>query len=474
MRSRVNREAKLKFGHDNTPEKMVWIEDELTKRRNKMEAKLGILASEFDRFPDFRIPIDARNAMVVPNSSLSPKAREILWLVVDLLFPKTSRRAKSQAMKTVKTLLAAIDEIWRGEDEILKTVFEKIAGFTEAMGSIRAGLAAAAEADSEPVAMSHEGVSYLANPTPPSGATRSSTGLSIQSPPAQGDEASADTNELMKVINDAVAILAHINDFTIHTSSDSNHQPGKESQKMVNGAAPAGIDLDAFLVTANAGPLGGMLEEGEDKDEDGDGDMTDGTDDETIADLIELANGDTSASAGTRPDSTIGDTIDFAIDQLVNKRMAFEAKQRRKSGFDAHTLADKARKLLADANLRTNSVMTKAKSEAISHLYSQLAELLKWEPELIDSLSMLSGPNVIVHAKSATPIDPALFPIEPAVSTPSAVGPPQMIPSIAAKYKLSILSPHQSSGARTEEEQHKIRSYGFPPLPGSRIGTPRH
>ena len=248
------------------------------------------------------------------------------------------------------------------------------------------------------------------------------------------------------------------------------------------------IDLDAFLFTANAGPVSG----GDDEDSD----TSDSDGDETISDVPDLPNGKRrSLDTSTGSDSDIWNTINHIIDQLVHKRVAYDAEHRKKSSFDAHDQAQKARKLLADADLRTNFAMTKAKSEAISHLYTKLVGLLHAESALLEEAPVVTPPSPASAppppssrrrrrrqkanaetSPSATAQEKILTEEEAARAFESSVtlpDPLSMPPLMGDKYKVSILSPFGHSAARTEEEQRKIQSYGYPPLPGSKVGTPR-
>ena len=447
-----------------------WIEEQFIKRRNKLETKQRLLASQAGKYPELKIAREVRASMVAKDSTLSTKEQEIRSLIVDLLFPR-GQKSKASLTKTAKAFLAAVGESNTSKDEILSTVLKGIADTSEAMKSIRAEVATDEVEVDESSNPNGDGSAGLEG-----GATSLSTRpknpgkppmTAVATPPASSESIEVDASEMMKAINDAVAILAQINDAKSRPSSRVKDRQEKSSQKKGAKSAPTVIDLDVFLVTANAGPLNGMQGEVDEEEEDEDYEMEDANEDETVPDQDEETDEDDPTNAGDTPDSAVWSSINQLIDQLVSKRLEFDAKTRNKSGFNARAQAKKARKLLENANLRANFAMTKANSKAISHLYTQLVGLLSKETQVPDGLptgDVDHGPEPI------TPVSTKPAPTKKAKAK-APPPPPKPLPPLPAKYNLPLPSPSQ--GVRTEEEQRKIKSYGFPPLPGRKVGTPR-
>ena len=492
----------MKFGSETTDEKTTWIKEELAKRQRKLEAKQRASAAETVSFPDFRISEDAKAGITARASALTAGQQKVQNDVADLLFAYDSKKTNNQLLKTAKDIQDALAAHDMDKADFLRPILLNFAASSEASNSIRAELGEE-EADHVETDLPEEESSIIeaepaaATATDKRRVSRRSTRTSIKEQAEPVKQGPVNSSELMKAIDGAVAILAQINDTTTEIPSTSSPRKQSRPRKGTKKANPPGIDLDAFLMTANAGLL---------VDDEEDEDVADANDDSTIDLNLSPPKAKKNKTTGkSSSDSDIWNTIDHVIDELVSKRVAFDTKQnRKKSGrFDAQEQAEKARKLLADANLRANFAMTKAKSEAISHLYSQLVGLLNSEPprRMDTSTSPTTTTNI---AGAATPFaekvngqtkatvatvrkKTAATAAAPSPAAPSSL-PPQLpptttttkptttkatLPEMSAKYKVPILSPFQQPRARTEEEERKIKSYGFPPLPGSKVGTPR-
>ena len=475
LRSRLNREAKQKFGPTSSAKKSAWIEAEFLKRRNKLEMKQRLLASQAGAYPELKVAREVRDFMIAKDSTLSRKGQQIRTLVVDLLFPKHGNKSMKVLRRTAKAFLAAVDDSEPGKNEILSAVLKGIAETSEAMKAIKAEVATDEIGVDEifvsksvaPSRLQTDATSQATSPKSPANLPVATTVTTR----ASSEDNEAETGKMMKAINDAVAILAQINDAKAKPSSQNNARQERNSQTKRVKQPQAGIDLDAFLVTANAGPLSGMPNENDQ--------VKAGNDDETIPDADDEEDQDASNSVGDSPDSAVWSSINQLINQLVSKRLEFDAKTRNKNGFNAQGQAQKARKFLENANLRANFAMTKANSEAISYLYTQLVGLLSSETQLPEELAVgdddLGDTNNGPEPATSIPDKraPTKEPI-PRMRSPPPPPPPKSLPPLSAKYNPPLSSPSQQSGVRTEEEQRKIRSYGFPPLPGRKIGTPRN
>ena len=469
MRSRVNREAKQKFGTKSSAGKTAWIEKELVKRRNKLETKQRLQLAVAGKWPQFKVTKEVRESMLARDQSLPAKEQKIRSLVIDLLFPTEGKKTnKSAPIRKAEALFAAVGEGSVGNDDILGNVLKVIADTPEAMKSIRAGVAGVATEVAEleeNLAPDRDDLSPLqhrASKEPiRSNAPKESGKAPAAAPQDASEDSEAEPVKMMNAINDAVAILARIKDVTNRIPAASSTKQQKKSQKQRAKPTSIGIDLDAFLITANAGPLDSPLENPNDPG-------IEHSSDETISDPGELVHKGTPVDADKKSDSEIWSTINHVIDELVSMRQEYEAKKQDSNGFNVQAQAQKARKLLEDADLRTNFAMTKAKSKAISHLYSQL-------PGLLDSDSQLTKdpPTTMDLRRNSEPQpeaskDLTVTPRRPTIPAQPSVDPPRSLLSLA-----DILNSPEPSGVRTEEEQRKIKSYGFPPLPGFRIGTPR-
>ena len=396
-------------------------------------------------------------------------------LLIDLLFPSFGRRYKSQLEKTARSLIELGNVDTPTRDQELNAVLRSIASVPEALKSVKSGLDLE-HIGSDDVQMPDRLLSSsidsdAATEDEPTKFARRSTRATAARDHSAIDRIAAKSHELMEAIERAVEMLAEINN--VSPLATTNSQPRQTRRrtatkgKKPNGASIDIDALDAFLVTANAGPLGSQVQGKENLY-----DKTVENDDETLPD----ADGEDATSAEkAQPDTQIWREIDQVIDQLVDKRVRYEKRNKIKTGFDAEGQADRARELLMNTDLRTNSAMTKAESKAMSHLYTQLFKLVK--SDLKTTESEANSSNVRLSKHSSEPAGKTCeAPARLSTKSPSPTVSRDMpeIASLPPRYNFSKLSLSQHSEARTEEEQRKIRSYGFPPLPGSKVGTPRH
>ena len=465
MRCRVNKLAKSKFGVENTVEKAKFVENEFNKRRTKREAKQRKRATQSRQFPHFSLPPSIRDTLFPQQQQkrgLAPKQVVVVGnLLADLLFANDqddeSYVSKERAANAVNLALT-------------KSTFND-STFIEALRTIASnkvlmkGINNALESD-------HEEVDEEAN-----GMTEDEEQQRRLQPAETRAEATVDdasitieqSNEMIKALNAALALMNEMADTRAKTYASPYGNPPSlalGAKKPVTDASsakdsstassyiPSIIDteqIDALLALANGGSL------------------LDDEDDKTIADGDELEEQmpDTSHEPGI--DTDVCDTIEDVIDQLVKQRSEVEDGSTQFGLQSAEEQAKKLRQHFSQAGIRGNFVVPAAHGQTLSQLYSFLSS--RTRPSSSPG-KPLSGPvSTYVGPQQPPPVPPLLTLPTLTPSSQASPSPPVPPPQVQATVSFPLKAAPNPTGSRSEEEQQKIRSYGFPPLPGSRIGA---
>ena len=301
-----------------------------------------------------------------------------------------------------------------------------------------------------------------------------------QSASTRADSATSDESmlnhqsaEIIKALNAATALLNDMADTKTYASPYGNPPPKKSiedsqlpnsdgsaetsSKQATNGHGLDQSQIDALLALANGGSL------------------TDDDDDKTIADPDEFDTQQLDSGGTAQSDSDIIATLQRYISHLMAERNGTENageskhnqfKTTRSDPYGSQSVRDQAavlQSLFAQAGVSINTIMPREQGQATSQLYAHLSSRARSSTpaKSINSTQarsygstaqmhqrMLANPDVIAQAHQ-----PHQRPLQSINSNGSMMG--------------------LSMRTRTAEEVKKIKSYGYPPLPGQKIGVRR-
>ena len=450
LRCRVNKLAKTRFGMENTAEKAKFIESEFNKRRTKREAKQRKRATQSRQFPHFSLHPGIR-ASLFPQEKRGLATKQVHLvgnLLADLLFANENDKdsVKENAANAVNLALTKSTFNESTFIEALRT----IASNKDLMKSINNAL----ESDHEEVDEEANGLSEddeQRRPQPPETRTE-----------ATADDASVtieQSNEMIKALNAALALMNGMADTQAKTYASPYGKPPPPASSIKRPISLDTEQIDALLALANGGSL------------------TDDEDDKTIADGDELEEQRLSLSKEPGIDVDVCKTIEAIVDQLVKERGEVQDIGSLLQGPFGHQSAkeqaSKLRQHFSQAGIRVNFIVPAAHGQTLSQLYSYL--ISRTRPSSTTRHSSAGSTSTHVGPQPPSSLPPGLpFTTIPALTpssqaTPSPTGLPVRGQSVSFPPRATPIL----TGSRSEEEQQKIRSYGFPPLPGARIGTPR-
>ena len=283
------------------------------------------------------------------------------------------------------------------------------------------------------------------------------------------------SNEIIRALNAATALLNEMADTKVYVTPYGNLPPrggttnGYGNHKSNGTAGPPALEkpreahsldqfqIDALLALANGGSL------------------TDDEDDKTIADPDETNGQSLDQMDLAQADVDITATLQRIISQLMAER------NNRRSSDDRHgfsptasvvdpygsqSVRDQAallQSLFSQAGVSINTIIPAAQSHATSQLYAHLSSRAR--------SSTLSGGINPAHAGAygyAARMNQRML-AKPGIfdQAPYLQSHPLQSLSMSARANIGVAPPR----FKTPEEQKKIRSYGFPPLPGSRPGV---
>lgn len=278
------------------------------------------------------------------------------------------------------------------------------------------------------------------------------------------------SNEAIKAYNAATALLAQMSDNKKYDSpygnpppppptktngSESNPSNGTSSLSGANGQTSMEA-IDALLALANGGSL------------------TDDEDDKTIADPNEVMDLQPDPSATTQSDVDVTATMNHVKNQLLAQQKNGHPNGLQNYGHSSSRpdpygpqwdQANMLQSLLSKTGTPVNTVMPAAQGHATSQFYAHLSSRAR-------SGTPSGGINP-THAGvygSPAQMNERMF-TRPDILGRSISSPDQQSPPIPPKA--NGLGKYGFIKSATAEEQKKIRSYGFPPLPGSKAGLRR-
>ncbi|MCJ1413587.1 hypothetical protein MMC19_007708 [Ptychographa xylographoides] len=464
LRCRINKRAKAKFGKDPSAGKTAYIETEYNKRRNKSELKQRARAIRTGEFPNFIVtPELSHRIFSIQNPHLSRNVQTAGKLLMNALFVVGTNGNQQGATEAADALrLAVIDGVL--DPGPFVEALRVMAMNAELMKSISAKLDSDGD-DEELEALSGDEISsqqmHLAESRSESASSQTSA-LNHQSA------------DIIRALNAATALLNQMADTKAYASPYGNPPPialstngqapetsngSKQSTSSKPSADGHGLDqsqIDALLALANGGSL------------------TDDEDDKTIADPDELNGRQLDPLGMPQTDSDITATLERIINQLTAERtgtqpidetlVASTSKYAAES-YGLQSLQDQAatlQSLFTQAGVSINTIIPAAQSHATSQLYAHLSNRARSSTPCAPSAAHASslGNNVQMQQRM--------------LPSPSTFGTVQYQQQRELQVALST-SRGNIAGAslrsRNPEEQRKIRSYGFPPLPGNRPGA---
>ena len=291
-------------------------------------------------------------------------------------------------------------------------------------------------------------------------------------------EIDEEPSEIIKALNAATAILNEMNESRTDRSPVQAQGTEVNGFTAINGGAKQtangtpkptsgkqttndhGLDqsqIDALLALANGGSL------------------TDDEDDNVMTEAPDTASQQADRNSTPQPDSDITATLQRIVNQLMSERngeghdgspespvprgMPIVTSQSDPYGLEsAKNPAAALQSLLHSAGVSINTVIPAAQGHATSQLYARLSN----------------------RARSSTPVGGGINPAHASAFGSTAQMNEKMFSRSAAAANKPLQTSHGSSSRanvvgppsrlRSAEEIRKVKSYGFPPLPGSKLG----
>ena len=445
------------------------MESEFNKRRNKRESKERLRSFDGSDFTGFSFPSGLGNSLFsasgngtntetnaaglllanallgVGSNGPGPNAEAAKALTMALEGGKVDPKPFTEALRT----MAMNPEIMSGINAVLG---EGYSGYDDE-GDTNSG-------DDGPYALMQS--------------TEMRGGLTAGDHPLEVDE---ESSEIIKALNAATAILNEMNEsrpesksaltrglevngFTAingGAKSNPNGTPQSTGSKQANN--DHGLDqsqIDALLALANGGSL------------------TDDEDDNVMTDAPDTASQQADRNTTPQPDNDITATLQLIVNQLMAERngdsqngtssiatsrgMPVITSQSDPYGTEsAKNPAATLQSLLHSAGVSINTVIPAAQGHATSQLYARLSN----------------------RARSSTPVGGGINPAHASAFGSTAQMNEKMFSKSAGASRPLQTSNGSSSRAnvvgpplrlRTAEELRKVKSYGFPPLPGTKLG----
>lgn len=474
MRCRLNKLAKDKFGAAASAEKIAFIEAEFNKRRNKRERKQRARAIAAGEVPSFGIAPELKDRIFSsPNLRISREVETIGNLLVNALFGGGNYNDERQTAEAAKALEAALNETSLSP-QLFVEALKLMARNPELMQGINAKMQYDGH-DDDPMSGDDTG-SHPLRKLP----TRSTSTSS------QGSVLNHESQEKIRALNAATALLNQLSDTKVYASpyghppppaaaaptdnykspySNPPPAPTAATTTVKNGHGPDktngtrrpsnskqsavdhGLDksqIDALLALANGGSL------------------TDDEDDKTIADPDEVNGQQLDTPESPQTDSDITATLQQVLSQLVTERRECQSTV----GIIEDPRDEQAatlRSLFTQAGVEINTIIPAALSLATSQLYSHLSSQAR-------STTPSGGSNPAHTGIYGNPAHmPQISQAKPVIFGPNNAQHYAIPPSGGFKPNEHIAG--LPVRHRDPEELKKIKTYGFPPLPGSRPGA---
>ena len=445
------------------------MESEFNKRRNKRESKERLRSFDGSDFTGFSFASGLGNSLFSASengTSTETNAAGLLLANALLGVGSNGPGPNAEAAKALTMALEGGKVDPKPFTEALRTMAmnpEIMSGINAVLGGGYSGY------DDEGDTNSGDD-----GPYPLMQSTEMRGGATAGEQPVEVDE---ESSEIIKALNAATAILNEMNDARPESKSASTKGPEVNGFTAINGGARPntngtpkstgskqasndhGLDqsqIDALLALANGGSL------------------TDDEDDNVMTDAPDTASQQADRNLTPQPDNDITATLQRIVNQLMAERngdghngtpdlstthgMPIITSQSDPYGLEsAKNPAAALQSLLHSAGVSINTVIPAAQGHATSQLYARLSN----------------------RARSSTPVGGGINPAHASAFGSTAQMNEKMFSRTAGVNKPLQTSNGSSSRAnvvgpplrlRTAEELRKVKSYGFPPLPGSRLG----
>ncbi|MCJ1404654.1 hypothetical protein MMC11_007880 [Xylographa trunciseda] len=473
LKCRINKRAKAKFGVVSSVEKTAYIETEFNKRRNKRENKQRARAVEAGEFPSYVIAPELGDRIFSSqNPNLSSEVQTAGNLLMNALFGVGSDGNQKATTEAAAALRAALEDGTLDSKPFIEAL-KVMALNAELMRGINSKLDDGDDEDNEAFSGDEN------ESQPLHSATAHAESITPQSSTSQQQ-----SSEIIKALNAATALLNQMTDTKVYASPYGNPPPpppaaavapamdvngdgatkpnGTDSAASTNETNKHGLDqsqIDAILSLANGGSL------------------TDDEDDKTIADPDEVNAQELDLSGMPQADMEVTATLQRIIKQFTTERNGGIASSEPPTLSNGELAADPygllsveqqaiaLNKLFLQAGVSINTIMPAAQGQATSQFFVNLSNRARSSP-----------PSGGINPAHAGTYGNTAQMQQRMLAKPGIFGQPQY--QLQHPFLPSVPMPTTTVGAPmtrtiTPEEQLKIKSYGYPPLPGSRPGAKR-
>ncbi len=441
------------------------MESEFNKRRNKRESKERLRSFDGSDFTGFSFASGLGNSIFASENGTSTETNAAGLLLANALLGVGSNGPgpNAEAAKALTMALEGGKVDPRPFTEALRTM----AMNPEIMSGINAVLGGGSGYDDEGDTNSGDD-----GPYPLMQSTEMRGGATAGEQSVEVDE---ESSEIIKALNAATAMLNEMNEAKPESKSATTRGPEVNGFTAINGGARPntslkstgskqatndhGLDqsqIDALLALANGGSL------------------TDDDDDNVMTDAPDTASQQAERNSTPQPDNDITATLQRIVNQLMAEKngdgqngtsdvsatrgMPIITSKSDPYGIEsARNPAAALQSLLHTAGVSINTVIPAAQGHATSQLYARLSN----------------------RARSSTPVGGGINPAHASAFGSTAQMNEKRFSKSARVNKPLQTSNGSSSRAnvvgpplrlRTAEELRKVKSYGFPPLPGSKLG----
>lgn len=458
--SRVNRLAEVTFRPHNSAGKHVSAKVDIIKQRTEREIRQRAFASEAGRIPSFVLQPDICSSLFSSqDSGMNREVHSIGSLLLKTLLLTGSDKDPQSNAEMANALRIALESEELDYDSLVQalTIIASHPGIREGINGL---LDIGGDNDNLALASGDE------NETLPEQAPNA--------PTRQVPLTSQQSNEIIRVLNAASALFndmantkeyvtpygdpppksGNINEYGKHRSNGN-----AVSSKLQEAPSERVLDpsqIDALLALANGGSL------------------TEDDDDKTIADPDEINGQPLDDEGKSRTDIDVAATFQRIVTELAernsghcgNDRRGFPISKSIADSYGSQSIREKATTLLSlfsQAGLSINTIIPAAQSHATSQLYAHLS-----------SRARSSTPSGGINPAHASAYGNTAQMNQRMLLKPGFLGQPNYMQTQPLQT-LTSTSKGNVRGApprlKDPEEQRKIMTYGFPPLPGSRPGA---
>ena len=489
LRSRVNKIANKKFGPNASREKTAYVESEYQKRRTKRETRQRTRAIENGGFPRFQVNLPAKNDLFQPeNRDSSRKVQAAGSLLTKLLF-SDGKDYVGERTRAAEALRSSLDHKTTDESALTEAL-KMMSTNRDIMNGIHSGLGTVEEDDDDEMTGTSEGALSLRNTAPEESDFERAASVGRMITNEQSTDMIQAMNAAMVLVHDIANAKTYSSPYTRppphhRTEITRPRNEGGSTTQREPASAPSASEaqsmdtsqIDALLMLANGGSL-------MDVDDDDD-------DEKTIADPNELDGLNSSANDTRSLDTEVTSNVEAFIERLISERSTSAKTAIPNStihdGLAYNLIQEQAvqlREHFARTRFPVNVVMPESQGTTTSLLYNVMIDRFstvipngKVRPanhadhNADDQAPQPSSSIQLPTNSSASTVSLQEHSSPSAPTSPMAPGPSSTLPE--TNGVVTNGPPVQLFGARSEEEQQRIRSYGFPPPPGSRVGVLR-